>query len=187
MTDLLLVALAAATVNNPAALRMLGLGTLLGDGLPPANATGAALATVLGATIAAVACHLLDSLVLRPNELGFLRIIAFLVLTTGAVAIAARISARLLGQAPALPLLLINGVVVGMVLLEMRTMHTPWDALATGLGAGLGYSLILVLFAGLQPRLERAAVPAPLRGPAIGLITLGITSMALVGFSGLGN
>jgi electron transport complex protein RnfA len=60
-------------------------------------------------------------------------------------------------------------------------------ALAMGLGAGLGFGLVLTLFTGLLPRLESAPVPANLRGPALALVTLGIMSLAFMGFTGLGS
>ena len=79
-----------------------------------------------------------------------------------------------------------NCAVLGVALLTTGSSDSFAGALALGLGAGLGFSLVLTLFTTLRPRLEQAPVPAPLQGPAISLITVGMLSLAILGFSGFG-
>jgi len=66
-----------------------------------------------------------------------------------------------------------------------RTEQTFLKAATFGLGAALGFSMVLILFAGLRERLAIADVPAPFRGAAIGMITAGLMSLAFMGFTGL--
>ena len=82
---------------------------------------------------------------------------------------------------------LLSSAVLGVALLTTGTVDSLAGALALGLGAGLGFSLVLLLFTGALPRLEQAPLPAPLRGPAISLVTIGMLSLAFLGFSGLGT
>ncbi len=192
MTELLLIAVAAATVNNIVLVRLLGLDPVLGPALGPALGTvtplddikGVALATTGVLTITAGLSYLLERWVLVPYELLYLQIIAFLALTVLTVQ-----GANLLFRSPGtqLPVITTNCVVLGVALLTAGTSSSLAGAIALGFGAGVGFSLVILLFAGLGPRLEQTPVPAALRGPAITLITLGMMSLAILGFSGVGT
>ncbi len=183
MTELLLIAVAAATVNNVVLIRLLGLCPVLGKGTHLDEVKGVSLATTGVLTVTAGLSYLVDHWVLLPYGLPYLRIIAFLTLTLltvqGANLLLPRFSAQL-------PLITTNCVVLGVALLTSATSDSLPGALALGLGAGLGFSLVLTLFTSLRSRLEQAPVPAALRGPAINLITVGMLSLAILGFSGFG-
>ena len=84
-----------------------------------------------------------------------------------------------------LPLITTNCAVLGVALLNTRESDSLIEALAYGIGAGLGFALVMVLFAGLRERLDGGEVPAAFRGPAIALVTAGIMSMAFMGFTGM--
>lgn len=184
MTDLLLIAVAAATVNNFVLVRLLGLCPVLGPGPRLAEVPGIALATTGALTIAAALCHALDRWILVPFGLPYLRIVGLVALTMLAVRLA-NLVIRQPGRQ--LPLTTTNCAVLGVALLATGTVDSLAGALALGLGAGLGFGLVLLIFAGLVPRLEQAPVPGPLRGPALALLTIGMMSLAFLGFSGLGT
>jgi len=183
MTELLLIVVAAATVNNIVLIRLLGLCPVLGHGTPIRAVRDVSLATTGVLTITAGLSYLIDQQVLAPYGLHYLRIITFLVLTLLAVQGANLALRRWSSQ---LPLITTNCAVLGVALLTTGSSDSFAGALALGLGAGLGFSLVLTLFATLRPRLEQSPVPAPLRGPAISLITVGMLSLAILGFSGFG-
>jgi len=84
-----------------------------------------------------------------------------------------------------LPLITTNCAVLGVALLNLQMSHNLMQSLAYGFGAALGFSLVLLLFAGLRERLDRADVPAPFQGAAIALVTAGLMSLAFMGFAGL--
>ena len=69
-------------------------------------------------------------------------------------------------------------------MLNARTAQSLVESLLYGLGAALGFTLVLFLFAGVRERLDTADVPVPLQGSAIALITAGIASLAFLGFAG---
>ena len=184
MTDLLLIAVAAATINNFVLERLLGLCPVVGAGTQLEGVKNIAFATTGVLTVSAALSYLLDQWVLVPYELPYLRIIALLALTLLTVHGANRV---FLGSGQHLPLITTNCAVLGAALLTAGTSASLAGAISLGLGAGIGFSVVLLLFTGLRPRLEQAPVPAALRGPPIALITLGMMSLAVLGFSGFGN
>ena len=75
---------------------------------------------------------------------------------------------------------------LGVALLNIRQENPSFiKALLTGLGAGLGFALVLILFSAMRERINVADVPQPFRGSAIALITAGLMSLAFMGFAGL--
>ena len=192
MTDLLFIAVAAATVNNIVLERLLGLCPVVGTTARIDEALATGLATTGALTLTAGLSHLLNQWLLVPFSLPYLRIIALLGLAALSVqAVNAILGRRGACHSPAtgqhLPLITMNCAVLGVALLTTGTADTLAGAAALGLGAGLGFTVVLVLFASLRPRLLQSPVPAPLRGPAIALVTVGMMSLAFLGFSGLGS
>jgi electron transport complex protein RnfA len=190
MAELLLIAVGAALVNNFVLVRFLGLCPVLGTGGRLDSAFGMAGATAIVLTVTAGVSYLLHCYVLLPLGLEYLRIIAFIVIIAGTVQLtelvmrrAMPLLHRLLGVY--LPLITTNCAVLGVALLNVGEARSLAQALAAGIGAGIGFCLVIVLFAGLRERLDTAAVPAPFRGPAIALVTAGMMSLAFLGFAGL--
>jgi electron transport complex protein RnfA len=84
-----------------------------------------------------------------------------------------------------LPLITTNCIVLGVVLLNVQEQHNMLQAGLYGFGAGVGFTLVLGLFATLRERIAAADVPVAFQGSPIALITAGIMSMAFMGFAGL--
>jgi electron transport complex protein RnfA len=84
-----------------------------------------------------------------------------------------------------LPLITTNCAVLGVALLSLNRELSFFHTTLYGLGAALGFSLVLVLFAAMRERLASADVPKPFRGAAIAMITASLMSLAFLGFSGL--
>ncbi|MDI6936597.1 Rnf-Nqr domain containing protein, partial [Serratia sp. Se-PFBMAAmG] len=84
-----------------------------------------------------------------------------------------------------LPLITTNCAVLGVPLLSVYLNHTFMDAAVYGFSASLGFSLVMVLFAGMRERLVLANVPAPFKGNSIALVTAGLMALAFMGFTGL--
>ena len=190
MSDLVLIILATVLVNNFVLVKFLGLCPLLGASMRVETAFGMSLATTFVLTIASAISYLLDTWILEPYRLEYLRLLSFILIIAGAVQFtemfvrhASPVLHRILGIY--LPLITTNCAVLGVALLNTRTSESFVDALAYGVGAGLGFCLVMILFAGLRERLDAADVPAPFRGAAIALVTAGLMSMAFIGFSGL--
>jgi electron transport complex protein RnfA len=184
MTDLLLIAVAAATVNNLVLVRLLGLSPVLDSGSSLEEFPTMALATTGVVAVTVGFCHAIDRWVLVPYDLPYLRILGFLGMTLLTIQAANLILQR---RGRRLPRVTTASVALGVALLATGTSSSLAAALALGLGAGAGFSLVVLLFTGLRPRLEHAPVPSALRGPAIALVTVGMMSLAFLGFSGLGT
>jgi electron transport complex protein RnfA len=86
-----------------------------------------------------------------------------------------------------IPLITTNCAVLGVALLNVRANHGFVDSLFYGLGAALGFSLVLIVFTAMRERLEFADIPAPFQGTAIHMITAGLLSLAFMGFTGMGS
>ena len=84
-----------------------------------------------------------------------------------------------------LPLITTNCAVLGVALLNTNRAHTLAESAFYGIGAALGFSLVLILFAGVRERIQLADVPAPFQGASIALITAGFMALAFMGFTGM--
>ena len=190
MTDLVLVIVGTVLVNNLVLVKFLGLCPLLGASQRHETAVGMSLATGFVLTLAATLSYLVDRYLLQTLDLGYLRIISFILVIAAAVQFTEMMVRRLsplLHQVLGiyLPLITTNCAVLGIALLNSRQSGNLLEAIASGIGAGAGFGLVMVLFAGLRERLTSEAVPLAFRGPALALLTAGIMSMAFIGFSGL--
>lgn len=189
MGELLLIALAAALVNNFVLVQFLGVCPFFGGSQRVEGAIGMGLATGFVLTIASGLTHLVDRYLLRPLDAGYLRLLAFIVvigvalqLTNWLVRRFSPLLQRVLGLY--VPLIASNCAVLGVALLSSTASRSFVATLFYGAGAGLGFGLALVLFAGLRERLAAADVPHAFRGAAILFVTAGILSLAFMSFSG---
>ena len=191
MAEFALILAGAILVNNFVLVQFLGLCPFMGVSKKLESAIGLALATTFVLTLASMCCYLVQQYLLKPLDLEFLRTIAFIVViavvvqfTEMVVHRTSPLLYRVLGIF--LPLITTNCIVLGVALLNAnKTELTFFTATTTGFAAGLGFSLVLVLFAALRERIAIADVPAPFKGAPIALITAGLMSLAFMGFSGL--
>jgi len=84
-----------------------------------------------------------------------------------------------------LPLITTNCAVLAVALLAAKNHSSLFEAMWQGFGAAVGFTLVLVLFAAMRERLERADVPQAFQGAAIAFISAGIMSLAFMGFAGI--
>jgi electron transport complex protein RnfA len=191
MSELALILLGSILVNNFVLVQFLGLCPFMGVSKRIETAIGLSLATTFVLTLAAMSCYLLQQYLLKPLHLEFLRTISFILViavvvqfTEMVVHKTSPLLYRVLGIF--LPLITTNCIVLGVALLNAnKGDFTFISATANGFAAGLGFSLVLVLFAALRERIAIADVPLPFRGAAIGMITAGLMSLAFMGFAGL--
>ncbi|MCS4503584.1 Electron transport complex subunit RsxA [wastewater metagenome] len=190
MTELALILVSTVLVNNFVLVKFLGLCPFMGVSRSLDAAIGMALATSFVLTLSSVASYLVGTYLLAPLGLGYLRIIAFILVIAAVVQfteMVVRHTSPVLHQVLGifLPLITTNCAVLGVALLNVQQAHDLVASALYGFGAAMGFSLVLVLFAGLRERLDGADVPAPFRGGAIALVTAGLMSLAFMGFSGL--
>ncbi len=154
------------------------------------TALGMGLATTFVLTLSAVSSYLVETHLLVPLGLEYLRTIAFIVVIAVVVQfteITLHKTSPLLHQVLGiyLPLITTNCAVLGVALLNVQAKHGFLESFLYGFGAAAGFTLVLVLFAAMRERVEVADVPKPFKGHSIALITAGLISLAFMGFSGL--
>ncbi|OGT88147.1 MAG: electron transport complex subunit RsxA [Gammaproteobacteria bacterium RIFOXYA12_FULL_61_12] len=187
-----LILLSTALVNNVVLVRFLGLCSFMGVSNKLDSALGMGMATTFVLTMATFTGWLLEYFVLAPLDLGFLRILTFILViavvvqfTEMVVRKASPVLYQVLGIY--LPLITTNCAVLGIALLNVQQGNGLLESLLYGLGSALGFTLVMALFAGLRERLALAAVPAVFRGAPIAFVVAGLMSLAFMGFAGLTN
>jgi electron transport complex protein RnfA len=190
MKELFLMVLANGLVNNVVLSRFLGLCSFMGVSNKIESAMGMAMATTFVLTMSTCVGWLIEHLILQPLGLEYLRLLAFIMVIASLVQLTELFIAK---QSPELhrtlgiflPLITTNCAVLGIALLTVQEKLTFLETLVYGLSSALGYSLVIVLFAGMRVRMEQTSQPALFRGAPISFITAGILAMAFAGFAGL--
>lgn len=189
MAELAFILVGALLVNNFVLAQFLGLCPFIGASGQYDTAAAMGLATTFVLTLAAALSWILYQCVLIPLELEYLRIIAFIVVIAATVQLTELYLAStspLLHQVLGiyLPLITSNCAVLGVTLLALQKSLTFAETIVFAIGAALGFTLVMVLFAAIRERLEHAQIPAAFAGAPITLITAGILSLAFMGFAG---
>lgn len=190
MAELALIIVSAALVNNFVLVQFLGLCPFMGVSSKIDNALGMSFATTFVLTLSSVVAYGLQTLLLIPIEAMWLKTLSFIV----AIAVAVQFTELALKKTSPLlhsvlgiylPLITTNCAVLGVALLNTNRAHNLFQSAAYGIGAALGFSLVLILFSGVRERMALCDVPKPFEGASIALITAGFMALAFMGFSGI--
>jgi electron transport complex protein RnfA len=190
-TDLALIVLSTALVNNVVMTQFLGLCPFVGVSARMDAAYGLSAATAAVLIVTAAVAYLVNTYILVPLDAPYLRTIAFIFAIATAVqttelslrALAPRVH-RVLGVY--LPLITTNCAVLGIALLSVERAEGFISVLVNAVGAAAGFGLVLVLFAGIRDRSEGPHIPSNLRGAPVTLISAALLSLAFMGFAGMG-
>ena len=181
----------AALVNNVILGRFLGLCPTMGVTTRLDAAVGMGMATTFVMTVAALMSWMLNTLLLEPFGLGYLRTITFILIIASTVQftemVVKKVSPslfKLLGIY--LPLITTNCAVLGVALLLVADKMSFLSSILFALGSALGFTLVLVMFAGLRERLAVMDVPRLFAGPPIAFIVVSLLALAFMGFAGMG-
>lgn len=190
MKEYALILLSTVLVNNFVLVKFLGLCPFMGVSRKLESAFGMAAATTFVLTLSATLSYVVNTLLLAPLDLEYLRTISFILVIAVVVQfteIMVRAISPLLHQVLGiyLPLITTNCAVLGVALLNVQQDHSLIESILFGFGAAVGFSLVLILFAAIRERLVAADVPVPFQGASISLVTAGLMSLAFMGFSGL--
>ncbi len=189
MTEYLLILVATVFVNNIVMVKILGLCPFMGVSKKLETSIGMGAATTFVLTLASGASYLINEYLLGP-ELAYLTTLSFIVVIAGIVQFTEMViqkTSPMLHQVLGiyLPLITTNCAVLGIPLLNVQAKHNFMESIFFGLGGALGFTLVMVLFAGMRERMEGADVPVIFKGSAIAMITAGLMSLSFMGFSGL--
>lgn len=190
MADYLLILVSTILVNNFVLVQFLGLCPFMGVSNKLETAMGMSLATTFVLTLSSVCSYLVYTYLLAPLDLAFLKTITFILViavvvqfTEMVVRKTSPLLYRVLGIF--LPLITTNCAVLGVALLNLNRNNNFIESVLYGMGAAIGFSLVLVFFAAMRERIAVADVPVAFRGAAIGMVTAGLMSLAFLGFTGL--
>ena len=177
-------------IDNFVLQRFFGICPFLGVSRKMETAIGMGMAVVFVMAMATLVTWLVYTFVLVPFNLAYLQIVAFILIIASLVQLVEivlrKISPTLYqGLGIFLPLITTNCAVLAVALLAVRQEFSLIESVIFAIGASLGFSLALVIMAGIRERLELAEIPDVLRGSAVTLITAGILSMAFLGFKGM--
>ena len=190
MTEYLILILGTVLVNNVVLVKFLGLCPFMGVSNKVDTALGMGMATTFVLTLATAAGWALEHALLVPLDIAYLRILTFILVIAAVVQftelVIRKISPTLyqvLGIF--LPLITTNCAVLGVALLNIQQDHSFVESVLYGFGSAAGFTLVMVLFAGLRERLALSQVPTAFGGAPVSFITAGLLSMAFMGFAGL--
>lgn len=190
MRELIIIVLGAVLVENFVLTKFLGICPFLGVSKKLNNALGMSGAVVFVMTVASGVTFLIDEYLLSRYSLGYLRTLAFILVIASLVqfveiVIKKFVPALYKSLGIFLPLITTNCAVLGASLLVIEREYTFVKAILYGFGAGAGFTLALVLFAGIRERIELCDIPRAFKGLPISLIAAALVSVAFFGFQGL--
>lgn len=190
MGDYAVIFLGACLVNNLVLDTMLGLPPAIAVSRKIATAKAMTLAMLLALSITTIITYPLYYYVLVPFNLNNLQTFSFILCITFAIKCGEsgikRFKPELYEKiAVFIPLILINSAALGIALINVQVRHGIFGSLIFGLGSAVGFGLVIIAMTTMQERIMDAEIPEPFRGVAIILITLGIMSMAFMGFNGI--
>jgi len=190
MGEIVIIFFSAILINNFVLIRFLGICPFLGISQKVETAVGMSLAVIFVMTVASLATWVVQTYVLLPYDLVYLRTIVFILVIAVLVQFVEMViqkSSPTLYQALGvyLPLITTNCAVLGVTILNLNEAYNLLQALAHGFAAAVGFGLAIVVFAGIRERLELAEIPEALQGFPIALIIAGLLSISFFGFQGL--
>ena len=177
-------------VNNIVLSQFLGICPFLGVSGKVSTSLGMGAAVTFVLAIASIAAYLIQYHILVPLHIEYMQTIVFILVIAALVQM---VEIMLKKVSPALyqalgiflPLITTNCAVLGVAILLVQKEYNLGEAVVYAVAVAVGFTLALVLFAGLRERLELDNVPKALQGVPIAMITAGILAMAFMGFSGL--
>ena len=204
MKELILILVASAIVNNVVLSQFLGLCPFLGVSKKVETAAGMGGAVIFVLTISCFVTSVIYKLILAPTgfsylqtilmskgiDLTYLKTIVFILVIASLVQF---VEMFLKKQMPALyqslgvylPLITTNCAVLGIALKNISNNYNIIQSVVNGLGTAIGFTIAIVIMAGIREKIEFNDIPKPFRGSAIVLVTAGLMAMAFFGFSGV--
>jgi electron transport complex protein RnfA len=190
MKEYVLLMVSAALVNNVILARFLGLCSFMGVTTRIDTAIGMGMATTFVITVSSMADWAVEAFLLQPYGLGYLRTVTFILVIAAAVQFTEmtvkKISPPLFQMLGIyLPLITTNCAVLGVALLLVEGRMSFISSTLFAFASAIGYSLVMVMFAGLRERLALVDVPRLFAGPPIGFLVASLLALAFMGFSGM--
>ena len=190
MKELLLIAIGSALVNNVVLSQFLGLCPFLGVSKKIETAGGMGVAVIFVITIASAVTNLIYTFILVPTGLEYLDTIVFILVIAALVQFVELVLKK---SMPALyealgeylPLITTNCAVLGVALTNVQNGYGFAASVVNGIGISVGFTIAIVILAGIRERNEHNNIPESFKGMPITLVTAGLMAIAFFGFSGI--
>ena len=190
MKSLILIIVTTAFINNVVLNQFLGICSFLGVSKQMKASASLGMAVIFVITVASAVASLLYTYVLAPLGLDYMKTIVFILVIAALVQI---VEMFLKKTSPSvykalgiyLPLITTNCAVLGVALTNVQNSYNFIQSVFAGFGTAIGYTVAIVLLAGIRSRIDEEALPAPLRGAPIVMISAALMSVAFMGFADL--
>jgi len=188
--DLLAILVSSLLINNIVLMQFLGLCSFFGVSTKMKSVIGMSLAVIVVIFLSAAITYPIYHSILEPNGIEYINTIAFILIIAALVQLTELVIKKVskslykaLGVY--LPLIATNCAVLGVALTNVATDTSYPEALVYALGSALGYSLVIIAFAGIRIKLNAANTPKALKGMPIALITASLMALAFMGLAGI--
>ncbi len=190
MREMLLTIIGVVLVNNVVLVKFLGLCPFMGVSKKIDGAVGMGLSTTFVMTLSSAAAWALENWLLVAYDLVYLRILTYILVIAAVVQFVEMVVKkatpdlyRVLGIY--LPLITTNCAVLGIPLINAQAKSGLVDSVLVDCASGLGFTMVMIIFAGLRERLALVRVPQTFDGAPIAYITASLLALAFMGFAGL--
>lgn len=190
MTNLITIFLSMALINNFILVRFLGLCPFFGVSKKLSNALSMGVAVTLVMFIATVATWIINRYILMPFDVEYMDIVIYILVIASLVQIVEMAIKRTnltlynaLGIY--LPLITTNCAVLGITLINATEAYSLSESIASSLGGGIGFTLVLIMMSGIREKLELADSPRSMKGLPVALLTAMLLGLTFLGFGGM--
>lgn len=190
MSDLILLAIGSALVSNVVLSQFLGLCPFLGVSKKVKTAAGMGTAVIFVITLASLVAGLFYKFILVPFKITYLQTIVFILLIAALVQFVEMFLKKSMpilydSLGVYLPLITTNCAVLGVALTNVQKSYGILESVVNGFATAFGFTIAIIILAGIREKMEYNDVPKPFQGMPIVLVTAGLMAIAFCGFSGL--
>lgn len=190
LQTLLMIAVGSALVNNVVLSQFLGLCPFLGVSKKIDTAAGMGGAVIFVLTISSLITSLIYQFVLVPSGMEFLQTIVFILVIAALVQLVEMFMKKVLpplyqALGVYLPLITTNCAVLGVAISNVQDGYNVLEGVVNGFATAVGFTIAIVLMAGLREKMEYNNVPKAFQGMPIVLLTAMLMSIAFTGFAGI--
>lgn len=190
MTELIIIALGSALVNNVVLSQFLGLCPFLGVSKKVKTAAGMGTAVIFVITLASFVAAVIYKYILEKFDITYLKTIVFILVIAALVQFVEMFLKKFVvslyeSLGVYLPLITTNCAVLGVALVNVQKSYSILTSVVNGFATAAGFTIAIVILAGIREKIEYNDIPRPFQGMPIVLVTAGLMAIAFCGFSGL--
>lgn len=190
MGELLVIFIGSMLVSNVVLSQFLGICPFLGVSKKVETAAGMGAAVIFVITLASAIAAVIYEVLLKPFNITYLQTIVFILVIAALVQFVEMVLKKMMPALYAslgvfLPLITTNCAVLGVALTNVQKEYNILESIVNGLGTAFGFTIAIVLMAGIRERIENNDIPDSFKGSPIVLVTAGLMAIAFCGFAGL--